>query len=250
MFDRREMIVELVNRKGQVNLAQLRNLFPDISDVTLRKDLKYLDEEKRLIRIHGGAKSITAAISKLDTHYTRLQKNMPEKEVVAQKAAKLLKPYTSVYIAPGSTCYALVQKMQDMRLHVFTDGLFIANELMHFEQVKLTLLGGDVDKNSARTTGPSVFEKLATHYFDYVFLGVDGYDPVHGFTHYLDHTNAVCRQLIRHAGKVVVLMDGSKLQNVQPAYLLDAQNVDILVCDRELPRRAREALENAHVTIL
>ena len=37
-------------------------------------------DARRLIRIHGGTKSITAAISTLDTHYTRLQKNIKEKE--------------------------------------------------------------------------------------------------------------------------------------------------------------------------
>jgi len=250
MFDRREMIVEMVNRKGQVSLSYLKKHFPDVSDVTLRKDLKHLDEARRLIRIHGGAKSITAAISTLDTHYTRLQKNIKEKDLVAQKAARLLAPHTSVYIAPGSTCYALVQKMQDMRLHVFTDGLLIAHELMRFKQVEVTLLGGTLDKSGARTTGPTVFDQLSHLAFDQAFIGVEGFDPDQGFIHYIEHTSAVCRQLCRQARQVVVLMDSSKLDSVRPAYRLSSQDVNSVVCDRELPPDVRKALESNGVTIL
>ena len=58
MENRRQASVDLVNQLGEVNMRDLKNLFPKVSEVTLRKDLRCLDEAKKLVRIHGGAKSI------------------------------------------------------------------------------------------------------------------------------------------------------------------------------------------------
>ena len=58
MQQRRQKITELVNREGQITFARLKEAFPDMSEMTLRTDLKCLDEAGAIIRIHGGAKSI------------------------------------------------------------------------------------------------------------------------------------------------------------------------------------------------
>lgn len=250
MLDRREKIVEAVNRNGNMTLSQLRTTFPGISDVTLRKDLRNLDEEKRIIRVYGGAKSITAAVSTLDTHHTRLKKNTKEKEIVAQKAVGLLKKTTTVYIAPGSTCYALIRKMADIQLHVFTDGLFIANELLSFKNVEVTLLGGTLDKDGARTTGPLVIDALNNLSFDYAFISVDGFHPERGFIHYMEHTATVCRHLTGISDKVVVLMDASKLENTRPSYVLPMHAVDILITDRTMPENVQTVFRQAGVVVL
>ena len=44
MIRRREQIVALINEEGQISFSKLKESFPDISDMTLRTDLKYLDE--------------------------------------------------------------------------------------------------------------------------------------------------------------------------------------------------------------
>ena len=56
MEKRRQEIVELVKRESEISFAELKQHFPEVSEVTLRKDLKYLDSTLQIIRIHGGAK--------------------------------------------------------------------------------------------------------------------------------------------------------------------------------------------------
>lgn len=58
MEQRRSEIVAFVNEKGSITFAQLKERFPSVSEMTLRTDLKILDQSKRLVRIHGGAKSL------------------------------------------------------------------------------------------------------------------------------------------------------------------------------------------------
>ena len=49
MEKRRRAIVELVNDKGTISFAQLKDAFPNVSEMTLRTDLKFLDEENRIL---------------------------------------------------------------------------------------------------------------------------------------------------------------------------------------------------------
>ena len=44
---RRNAIVQLINEKETVSFAQIKKKFPNVSEMTLRTDLKALDEEKR-----------------------------------------------------------------------------------------------------------------------------------------------------------------------------------------------------------
>ena len=53
---RRDAIVQLINEKGTVSFSQIKQEFPNVSEMTLRTDLKLLDEAKRILRVHGGAK--------------------------------------------------------------------------------------------------------------------------------------------------------------------------------------------------
>ena len=62
MEQRRNQIVELVNRKGSISFAQLKEAFPSVSEMTLRTDLKALDEARRVVRVHGGAKSVEQVV--------------------------------------------------------------------------------------------------------------------------------------------------------------------------------------------
>ena len=55
---RRNAIAELVNKHGTVSFAQIKEQFPQVSEMTLRTDLKALDAAKEIVRIHGGAKSV------------------------------------------------------------------------------------------------------------------------------------------------------------------------------------------------
>ena len=59
---RRNAIVELVNKYGTVSFSQIKEQFSNVSEMTLRTDLKALDEAKEIVRIHGGAKSVQLVI--------------------------------------------------------------------------------------------------------------------------------------------------------------------------------------------
>ena len=42
--NRREQIVALLRKSGTVSLKELEGLFPEVSSMTLRRDLEYLED--------------------------------------------------------------------------------------------------------------------------------------------------------------------------------------------------------------
>ena len=108
METRRNAIVELIDEKGTVSFSQLKNAFPQVSEMTLRTDLRLLDEEKRILRIHGGAKSVQVLIGTDGLLKRKSVRNIPEKQKIAQKALTLLRADTTVYLDSGSTATVAV----------------------------------------------------------------------------------------------------------------------------------------------
>ena len=52
---RRDAIKEILNTKGEVMLKELEQMFPDCSSMTLRRDLKYFEDNGFVKRTRGGA---------------------------------------------------------------------------------------------------------------------------------------------------------------------------------------------------
>ena len=83
---RRNAIVELVNKYGTVSFSQIKEQFSNVSEMTLRTDLKALDEAKEIVRIHGGAKSVQLVIGTDDYLTRRAVRNIQAKQEIARKA--------------------------------------------------------------------------------------------------------------------------------------------------------------------
>ena len=86
MEQRRNQIVELVNRKGSISFAQLKEAFPSVSEMTLRTDLKALDEARRVVRVHGGVKSVEQVVGTDDLLSRRAARNAEAKQIIAEKS--------------------------------------------------------------------------------------------------------------------------------------------------------------------
>ena len=53
MDERRGAIERMINEEGNVSFVQLKEAFPDVSEMTLRTDLRYLDDQHLRTRRTG-----------------------------------------------------------------------------------------------------------------------------------------------------------------------------------------------------
>ena len=146
MEERRDAIVELVNARGTVSFRQLKEAFPNVSEMTLRTDLKALDAEGRIVRIHGGARSVEQIIGTDGLLSTRTAKNTDAKNLIARKALSLIRPNTTVFLDSGSTTTSFAAALPDENLLIFTSGLTCAAELARLERPSTYLVGGKLNR--------------------------------------------------------------------------------------------------------
>ena len=250
MNKRRQAIAEIVNQLGEIHIRELKTMFPSVSEVTLRKDLQILDEENQLVRVHGGARSIHDVTQKNNNFNTRSLLHQNEKALIGEKAAKLLQGGMSAFISSGSTCAELAKRLPQEPLQIFTDGISIALKTPVCADITVELLGGVVNRNLMRLTGPTVLTALDTLYFDYAFLGTVGFNEQAGFAVATPGIAASCLKVTEHSRKTAILMDSSKINQVRTARNIPFQSVDIVVSDGNLPEEVSAFLRNRQITVL
>ena len=111
--ERHKFILDSLNKDGFVKVVDMAKLL-DVTSVTIRKDLKYLEEKKLLYRTHGSASPINPLASDLNvTEKEKIKKD--EKKRIALAACNLIEENDSIIIASGSTVYTFAENIQPIK---------------------------------------------------------------------------------------------------------------------------------------
>ena len=138
--ERYEAILAIISRLKKVSVQDLTHRF-GVSEVTIRKDLSFLEERGKLIRIHGGA-MLAEDEGRLRTIAVRQAEHSEEKLAIARKARELIRSGETIFIDAGSTCAALARVIRDMELRVITNSLDAILELVDSAGISLFSTGG------------------------------------------------------------------------------------------------------------
>lgn len=250
MEQRRNSIVDMVNQSGHISFVQLKKEFPQISEMTLRTDLKALDEAKRIVRVHGGAKSVEVVIGTDDMLSRRLVRNIEAKQLITQKALRLIRKDTTIFIDSGSTTTALASGMPNQSNLIYTNSLTCAVELCKLKEPVLHILGGAMNRYSMSACGIHTVQEVLGINFHQAFMGVTSYCEPTGFHCGVDEEAVLKRTVINQAEQTIVLMDSSKVgvKNTYSICGLDA--VDIIVSDDNLPEEFLQECRKHHVQVI
>ena len=241
MQERRQKIVEFVNRLGTVSFAQLKAAFPEVSEMTLRTDLKALDEERRLVRVHGGAKSVEVVVGTDDFLPRRSLRAAPEKAQIARRALTLLRPDMTIYLDSGSTTTALARLIPDERYQIFTDSLSCASELLRLTKARVLLPGGFVNRYSQSLCGVHPVQFISQVNFDLALIGTTSYAERSGFSCGMEEEAQLKRAVIAQSERSYVLMDAGKI-GLKSAFTFAAlDDIDGIVSDDALPEEVAAA---------
>ena len=248
---RRETINERIQTSGEVKLADLEKLFPNVSSMTLRRDLEVLERQGRIIRIRGGAKSIAHLSMIKEAVYTQRQaENTPAKTLIADKAAALVAAGRSIYIDSGTTCMSLAQRLPDQNLFVLTPAPNIALELIKNSNIKVNLTGGQLNRDTLTLSGFNAVEYVKSINIDIAFMAASAFSLQNGFTCGDYYEAELKRLIIRKAQQVIMLMDSSKINTGMPYTFARLNQVQTLITDNDLPEDHQRAIRQARVVLI
>lgn len=200
--------VELHNRVLLTDLADKLNVSID----TVRRDVKELDEENLLVKVHGGAVSLGFA------NHSPQQSNvyaLDKKKAIAKKAITLLRNNSVILIDGGTTCLELAKLLPtNLKLTCFTLSLPVAMELLRKPNVETIFIGGTLSKDSQIAMGPSAIHALSEIKVDYSFIGTGYVDTEFGLTEF-DWDVVQTKKAVINASKKTVLLCISEKLNSQ-----------------------------------
>jgi DeoR family transcriptional regulator, aga operon transcriptional repressor len=209
LAERHQFILERLKKEGMVKVVDLCNEL-NVSSVTIRKDLQFLENKNLVYRTHGGGTSSNPYTS--DRPVKEKAAIMAgEKYSIGEAAARLIEPNDCVLIASGTTVHSLARSIQPTGgLTVITAALNVAMELIHHQEIEVIQLGGIIRKSSSSVTGAYAEKILEDFSCSKLFLGVDGIDLEFGLTTTNMMEAQLNRKMISASQKTIVLADSSK----------------------------------------
>ncbi len=203
--------VELHNRVLLTDIAEKL----DVSIDTARRDVKELDKENKLRKVHGGA--ISLGFTTDSTRNTNIYA-LSEKMVIAEKAVKLLKNEGVIFIDGGTTCMELARSIPpELKLTCFTMSLPVAMELNTKPNVEVIFIGGKISKEGQVAIGANATNALSQIRVDYAFIGTGYVDAIEGLTDF-DWDIVQVKKAIMQASKKTILLCISQKLNSRHRY--------------------------------
>jgi DeoR family transcriptional regulator of aga operon len=248
LAERHQHILGKLMKEGSVNVLDLCQEL-DVSSVTIRKDLKLLEDKTLLFRTHGGAT--------LSNPYTadrpvneKANIRSGEKLSIGEAASALIEPNDCILIASGTTVLSFARKIQPKgNLTVITAALHVALELVNHPNIEVIQLGGLLRKSSSSVTGPYAEKILQDFSCSKLFLGVDGIDTEFGLTTTNMMEAQLNRMMIQASQKTIVLADSSKFGKRGFGKICGLEEIEQVITDSNISDHMVETLKGTGIEV-
>lgn len=244
---RKQLILEQLLNDGQVLSKDLSIRF-DVSEDTIRRDLRELAAEGLLQRVHGGALPSSSAIG---TFSERKTLKTDAKKKVAQAGAKLISAGQVVIIDGGTTTSELIACLPvDLCITVVTHSPSIALGLAEHPLIEVILIGGRLFKHSIVTVGAAAIEGIGNIHADIFFMGVTGVHPDAGLTTGDYEEACIKRAFSGRAAETVVLVSPEKINTASSFVIGDLASISTIVVDKGADVNWVRSIEEKGVTVI
>ena len=245
---RQEQMREYIEQKNVVTIKELQALFPDVSLMTIHRDLDALERIGAVVKFRGGAKSVKLAG---DPEFNvRMRENNAGKQIIAQKALELIQPHSSIFLDASTTNVALAKILPDMNLNIITTGPSVAMELSRLRNPVVTMCCGTLNRKNLAVYGQNTLKMLSEFNIDLAFIGVSGCSVEAGLTCGTEGDMLVKRMVIEKARTSVALCGHDKFSCLMPYTFSKIEDVDYLICDEPVPEQVRQVAQAAGVHLL
>ena len=241
--ERMSKIIKLVNEQGSATAQELME-YLNASESTIRRDLNALDSAGEIIKVHGGAMSVNTSFKMRDDEISdRRITNIPEKKVIAEYAAGLIKKDDFVYIDAGTTTEFIIDYITEKDAVYVTNAVNLACKLSHMG-CEIYLVGGRLKGTTEAIVGAETLETLSKYNFTIGFWGTNGIHKKAGFTT-PDHEEAGIKRIsFINCKRRYIVADSSKFDSISPVGFADFYDAFIIT------EKAANGYENCENIIL
>lgn len=249
---RQQDILSLISRGEIIAVNALAERF-GVSQETVRRDIRALEEAGLLQRVHGGAVPTgTVDLAARRPVQERLGLGREAKLAAAQAALPLFKDGMSVFLGGSSTMLFLAEALakRNLALTVATNMVDIATVLAGNEACEVSLLGGVLKPSTHTLTGVETIRALERRVFDLAVCGASAFDPVHGVLGPSAWHAEIGETLSRQARRLAYVIDATKFGRSDAHVVRPVSGVHAIATDKEPDPACRKACDRAGIALL
>ncbi|MEP3837686.1 MAG: DeoR/GlpR family DNA-binding transcription regulator [Algibacter sp.] len=229
--ERQQKIIDEVSINRKVSSSFLSERL-NVSEDTIRRDIKELHDKGLITKVHGGAIS---NIQKLYHYNEDVIYNREGKVRIAQKAISLIEDGMVIIISGGTTNLMLAKLLpKKIKATVYTYSLPIAMQLTEHPLIETIFIGGKIHRSSMVTTGIDVIQYLSNLRVNICFMGVSALDVKQGITDEGYEVSLIKKAMINASERVVYLATTNKLNLIHNYNVCDLKEIDTVVTDLDI----------------
>jgi len=224
---RHQVILEQIRTRGRILVADIaRDL--NVTEVTVRRDLSYLEKNGLLKKTYGGA-VLGASEMNLSVRY-RQTRNLAAKRTIGQLAAEMIQDDSNVYLEAGSTCYEIIPYLTEKKhLTIIVNSLHLMARLHEQVQHNIIILGGQYRQERMDMIGPAAEQAVSQLSGFTAFTGADDISLDSGISGADVATVSFTKMVLRRASKIIFVGDRSKFNNPALYKIADLADLDMII---------------------
>lgn len=234
--NRQQKILDILSENQKIKVEDLSKVL-DVSPVTIRRDLDFLDSQKLLIRTHGGAAILQEWDNLLPERAfkEKVDLNKNKKIMIAKKAVEMLKDNDTIFVNSGTTTLNFITEINKKVQVITNNARAITNKIN--QDIELMMLGGEYREASQSLVGIFTLENIKKINCNYTFLGVNGLNAEKGLMTSVSQECSVNNAMIKNTNdKVIVLADHSKMGRISNFVTAPCSVIDIIITDDLTPQ--------------
>lgn len=238
--ERQDFILDTVNTENMTSVSDL-TVSLGVTEMTIRRDLKELEEKGLIKRIHGGAKKINKVSKTEYSNYEKKTKNIESKKYIAKIIADNLNEDEVIFVGPGTTLEFISEYIGDKNIKIFTNSLYLFNELRNNPSLDLRLIGGKFRALTGAFVGSLAIDQIKHLRFQKAFIGVNGINENKVFNHN-EEEGYLQKLVLDNAAEKYIVADSSKIgvEDIYSFYDIDEATI---ITDDKLSKAYKNSLE-------
>ncbi|MDO4300433.1 MAG: DeoR/GlpR family DNA-binding transcription regulator [Clostridia bacterium] len=248
--ERKTEILKHLELKSVVKVSDLvRDI--GVSTDTIRRDLKAMEKEGLLRCIRGGA-CLSDKIEMFSNFAGREIINIELKREAAKKAVKYINENDVIFLNSGTTNTILAQEIAERapQCTIVTNNIAVVSVIMAHPNIKVVVLGGNLDNLEKSVYGSVCEKELSTFCFDVSFLSVNSVNTEMGYTDFRFNEIPIMQAAVKCSKKVVTVMDSSKFGRAAKKRIFGLEETDLLVTDNSDIQEEKKKLIEAGLNIV
>ncbi|MFH0759538.1 MAG: DeoR/GlpR family DNA-binding transcription regulator [Bacteroidota bacterium] len=208
---RKKYILNYLTRQDSIRVKEISSQCR-VSEITARRDLTEMASEGLLVRTHGGAVRSENPVRLCDFDQKGMS-HREEKIAICRLASSFIRENDTLYMDCGTTVYYMARFLSRFKnLRVITNSLPVVSDLMPYPQIKVYLIGGELDNSRKALYGPMTETLLERYKADKAFIGAGGVSLANGLSSVDEKEASITRKMAEAANEVYLLCDSSKLE--------------------------------------